>query len=469
MLGITAVTSLLTPLAVRFLGGRRADAHPEHWTETARRAFPVLMGYSLGLFGCLVVAVGLGLGLPDAGPFPRPLRAVLAIATVFGVHLALLRVAGADRRVFTGIVVDLVLRRSALVVFLGMAIFLPGTPTGLVLGLFGGGPLMVWLLIGGGLDLTRWLGLARPAPPELQAASDATVLIVPHNSVNAFAFHQREVVVFTGRALEHLTLDEQLHILAHEEGHLRESTFVKAKRLAGVPYLLLVALWHPIVVLSSLWTFFGLALLTAPPVLLLRRWSRSLETDADDHAADEGDPIGYARALESVYRGNVMPVVIGGSRTHPDLYDRMVRLGVEPAYGRPRAPVTRITSFFATVVPATALVIGGLAWTQAPLRPTTDQAAFWMGIGASPHNTFVQLGDQHRFAFETGLTFFDAAIETRPEQPQGWAGAAWCHAQLGHPLEAASKAERAARLLEHQPWDEWSRWMVDETRRSLDP
>src|SRR4029077_18889578 len=50
----------------------------------------------------------------------------------------------------------------------------------------------------------------------------------------------------------------------------------------------------------------------------------------------------YARALEHLYRLNLLPVVSGlKCQTHPDLYDRLVSCGVQPEYPRPPAPSRR--------------------------------------------------------------------------------------------------------------------------------
>jgi hypothetical protein len=49
--------------------------------------------------------------------------------------------------------------------------------------------------------------------------------------------------------------------------------------------------------------------------------------------------VAYARALEKLYAANLLPVVVRGKRqVHPHLYDRLVAVGVPPAYPRPAPP-----------------------------------------------------------------------------------------------------------------------------------
>jgi hypothetical protein len=46
-----------------------------------------------------------------------------------------------------------------------------------------------------------------------------------------------------------------------------------------------------------------------------------------------------ARALARLYEDNLIPAVLPGrGRTHPDLYDRLLAVGVQPDFPRPTAP-----------------------------------------------------------------------------------------------------------------------------------
>jgi hypothetical protein len=74
--------------------------------------------------------------------------------------------------------------------------------------------------------------------------------------------------------------------------------------------------------------------------LAVRDFVHRMEKRADAMAKKhEGESAGaYARALERLYQLSHTPAVLGGRRTHPDLYDRLLAAGVTPDYPRPRAP-----------------------------------------------------------------------------------------------------------------------------------
>jgi hypothetical protein len=55
----------------------------------------------------------------------------------------------------------------------------------------------------------------------------------------------------------------------------------------------------------------------------------------------EGDPGCYAKALERIYKENLMPAAVAQRTTHPNLYDRMVQAGVTPDFPRP-LPASKI-------------------------------------------------------------------------------------------------------------------------------
>jgi hypothetical protein len=76
--------------------------------------------------------------------------------------------------------------------------------------------------------------------------------------------------------------------------------------------------------------------------------------------AHEGEPGVYARALEKLYRSNLMPAVMRQKRAvHPHLYDRMLEAGVTPEFPRPKPP-SRMMSLLAHGFTATVALLG--AW-----------------------------------------------------------------------------------------------------------
>jgi Zn-dependent protease with chaperone function len=207
-------------------------------------------------------------------------------------------------------------------------------------------------------DLMRWTGILRPADDrfreiatrsaeragiELRSIEQAALPMV-----NAFAFVYDRGIGVTDAALAVLDDDELDAICAHELAHLAEPGWVKAIRLSfGFFWGLLVAslgLLSPMVKSlepqAVLFIFsFGLAgLLVANGAFL--RLVRRMEVRADARASPaEAAPGVYGRALAKIYEMNLVPVVLGAKRrTHPELYDRLVAVGLNPDYPRPAAP-----------------------------------------------------------------------------------------------------------------------------------
>lgn len=151
---------------------------------------------------------------------------------------------------------------------------------------------------------------------------------------------QRALIFSTATAAEHDD-DELRAICRHEIAHLTEGPLLVALRVVQVPVTLLPFIFIP--------TFFtalgGPGIL--PPLLIwwvlhrcFARISLHLEKRADKAARRDADSPVYARALERLHRRNLAPAVLApnASRTHPDLYDRMVAAGFTPDYPRPKPP-----------------------------------------------------------------------------------------------------------------------------------
>ncbi len=220
---------------------------------------------------------------------------------------------------------------------------------GLLAALFVG--LFVAWCWGGFLWVGRQLGLLRAAPERLRriVADVAGRMGIPVRGVwlleyprsFAFALPYTGDLAFSGRLLERLPDDEVAAICAHELGHLAESKLIVGTRVFAdlawlVPWLFLKPASHAFdavgigaIALGSLFTLFG------------ARWfSRHLERRADRAAHTSGGEAGtYARALARLYEDNLIPAVLPSrGRTHPDLYDRLLAVGVQPDFPRPTAP-----------------------------------------------------------------------------------------------------------------------------------
>lgn len=401
--GALALGSASTWAGTRFASGPLRRSGDPHWVERARLSYPALA--VAALFSVLPAAALAMLAWQPTGwiaATPRPLlvAAVFAAAYVgsFAVRRRLARQLRAERapwpRALHREVVTVLLLAPHLVVLVPMLLLLEGrldAPGAAVLGLGALGFLgLGWW---GGLPLARALGGLGDAPDRLARAvaaaaervgiAPAAVHVVDASIANAIAFPSSRSLAFTERALDALSDEELAAVAAHELGHLSEPRAVRLARAAGPLALLPVGAWSPVV--GGL-GFAGLAVLLAVSiawVLGLGRLARRMEVRADAIARGcEGDAGAYARALERIYRANLLPVVMPGRRrVHPHLYDRMLAAGVQPAYRRP-APPSRARSRGGAALASSVLLLGvcglHLLPRMAPLLlPERDAARLW--------------------------------------------------------------------------------------------
>jgi Zn-dependent protease with chaperone function len=158
---------------------------------------------------------------------------------------------------------------------------------------------------------------------------------------NAAAIPWARAMVVSDRLVELLTPDELRAVLAHEAGHLSEPPRVVAARLGSAAFLLFALTTgpriaealgvHPLVAGGAA-VALGLGVLGA-----LRRVARGMEERADAHASVIVGAAPLAEALRKLHADGQMPLVTGSRRVHPDLYDRLTALGVDPG-PRPAPP-----------------------------------------------------------------------------------------------------------------------------------
>ncbi|MEY4916805.1 MAG: hypothetical protein RL616_718 [Verrucomicrobiota bacterium] len=156
----------------------------------------------------------------------------------------------------------------------------------------------------------------------------------------AFAFPTTNEVVFSRRLLEICTDEEIAAICAHELAHLQEGKTILAGRLLGslaiFPLIFINPSIHQFGIFGLLLPYLGLI-----AIIKFTRWlSLRMEKRADALALNEQSREGvYARALEKLYRENILPAVnVNDRQTHPHLYDRMTAAGITPDYLRPAKP-----------------------------------------------------------------------------------------------------------------------------------
>jgi len=276
--------------------------------------------------------------------------------------------------------------------------------------LLGGAALVVYLAMGGTLDLLRLLGLARPASPRLASivAGVAAKTGVRTRGVfevvlpwaNAYALPLSGRLAFTDEALQNLPDDELAAVCAHELGHLSEGRGTVIVRLFAI-----FALYAPLALAKPLLHGgnpgrFALAFLGCyASLILVRRFFRRMEVRADKAARDhEGDAGTYARALARITEVNGMPVVLHNrAGVHPDLYDRLTASGAPPTYPRPEPPprlraLGAVGVSFAAALAGSVALHAGLGAAARAVGPSNSAAAIAIVSASGDARSIAQLG-----------------------------------------------------------------------------
>lgn len=230
------------------------------------------------------------------------------------------------------------------------------------------------LSTGGLFYLLEWFGWIKNAPEAVQTLMNNIAvnskIPAPRTMVyagiyaGAYAYPFNRWILFSDRVLKELDLDLLAAVGRHEMAHLTERWWVAGARFIAVPYLMVIAMARPI---SGSYGFLSWALIfavIAATVKTLEKTWRNMEVRADAEAS-KGDisEREYSRALEKLYEINLIPMVLGGKETHPDLYDRLINLGAAPEYPRPKEPDTSRAGILLLV--ASAVAAGIVIWRPA--------------------------------------------------------------------------------------------------------
>ena len=223
---------------------------------------------------------------------------------------------------------------------------------------------------GGLLWFGRQLGLLIPPTERLMrlVSQTATRVGVPVRGVwllrsaysLAFALPYTGDLLFTDRLLARHPDDEISAVCAHEIGHLSEPRLIVLGRVfLNLAWLLPWVFFKPVMHAFEFPGVFVIALLSFAILLGNRGISRRLEKRADKIAhLNEGESGAYARALVRLYEDNLIPAVLARrTRSHPDLYDRLLSLGAQPDFARPKPATSNAVAVFALLF-LLALLVG---------------------------------------------------------------------------------------------------------------
>jgi Zn-dependent protease with chaperone function len=216
------------------------------------------------------------------------------------------------------------------------------------------------------LFLTKKLGWAKPGlhpfvEPLAQAANIPAppTFILQLLTANALAFPFSRQLGFGDRLVHELSDEEISAVCRHEIAHLTEPALVKISRLSFISFLLPLAMIGPIIGTFGLPVWLVLYLIAVVILAQFNKLSRKMEDRADSHGArTPNSDHEYACALERLYEMNLIPAVLKKRNlTHPDLYDRLARVGAPPSYPRPAPPqVWRAMLMILTCAAATILL-----------------------------------------------------------------------------------------------------------------
>src|SRR5258706_2339472 len=205
------------------------------------------------------------------------------------------------------------------------------------------------LLRGGTIHVARITRLVTPAGETLRrivtTCSQRTrvrirgIWIVHSFYCNAVALPFSRDIAYTDRALEVLPEDEVSAICAHEIRHLTEPNLVLAGRVLASMILLPTLALGPLCQRHGIWGFVGVLLCVCLGASLARLLSRRMEVRADHiEQFSLAERQSYGSALTRLYTENQIPAAMPKRQTHPDLYDRLLALGIQPDFSRPRRP-----------------------------------------------------------------------------------------------------------------------------------
>lgn len=329
-------------------------AKDAHWTERARRLFPALK-----INTTLFLLAPATLAAVQAFSFPALSLGYLyaAIAGIPGAILGSWPMAHAlypqspFSRWLRAVIANFTLQWLLLGVFFAAAVCMPKEFNATVLEIAVGFVVFkAWLICGGMLLLWRMTKSVIPASERLlaivQRCSERSGIPLPKTWIirgagaNALALPIIRTVAVTEGAMEILSDEEIEAVCAHEFAHLTESKGVIRIRILRAYLNFPLIFFKPVL---STWGPIGLIGISLAIVLvntLTLRLSRKMENRADAMAKAHGgasDDV-YARALERMYQRNHIPAVLRGKLSHPNLYDRMVAVGVTPDYPRPLPP-----------------------------------------------------------------------------------------------------------------------------------
>lgn len=455
-------------------------AKDSFWTEQARLLYPARKIKGSLLYGFLIM--GAAAGATYSGPFsflsPRIFSLILFAAIFFSLRYLQLNQEyfllnpekKSEGKIPFNFFVPHLISGIYLLSVLDFSLFLPEDwSRGTFLLLLGGTAyFLVWSLFGR-IYVMKFLGLLSEAPEKLSRAMQKAsqkvgvtprrVFVLKGFSANAMALPQLQWVLFTQKAVEDLSEEEIYAIGLHELGHLKEPFYLWGTRLLPQLFLLPVIAFRPLSALANMsqiqFIFYALLASLVGRMLLSIFFSHKMEVRADavgkEHQEEEGD---YARALEKIYRLNLMPAFTGKrGGSHPDLYHRLIHAGITPAYPKPLPPPKkryhRALLLF-LLLPALLLFLPKILLNNKKIRDrqytSYAMAALALGGGSNQLNYLAWI-ESNKGDYQTALTHYQACTALDPTSVNCPSNAAMLLADFNRCSDAALADQEAQRRL----------------------
>lgn len=323
----------------------------EHWTEQARLLYPARVG---ALYNSILLAVvllgGRHVWFPEIENLDWAILTIIWVSGILGAYPM-------SKEIWPWLSFELWVRDiirlwvmpvGFIMIYVWLFSSMPQEFTSVVwlrFSLFVA--FLLWFVWWGIFPVMRIFGIVKPAPEGLRQMVNRVsqrmrvkvrgVWLWQSAFANAMAFPISSQLMFSTRLMEAMPEVEQEAVCAHELGHLTESTPVVLARvlglLASAPLVLLVPAIHT----YKLSGFLGILTFWMGLKTVSRKVAQKMEVRADTVAAEDATGTTYARALESIYRVNLIPAVMPGKKQiHPHLYDRLLAAGITPDYPRPK-------------------------------------------------------------------------------------------------------------------------------------
>jgi hypothetical protein len=430
-----ATTWLATGVALRPVqAGRHAS-----WVEKARLVYP---GRVVLSFHLLTMPLFFGaIAHFFAGPLSRVPEAMLVTvsgsaalaATLLGLHHFANH--WSENRVTFPLalrwLVFTLARSAPLWVCLVLLILLPSEMDATaVLVLAMGAPVLLFLMLDGGISPGRVVGLITAGDQRLQTLvraaawtahiQPAVVTQISLPSANVWAFPLPRCLVFTDR-LTRILNDEQLNALAVDSlVRLPQRRHAVILGISVTFPMLMMSSLKPVIGSYGLETYVPLFFTSILMFAAIAIWLRRCDTSRRGRmrAVRENVADAYFSALEKIYEADLIPVVYPG-RTRRGLYDRLLRAGRPPSYPRPHPPSQeRVVASISISVAILAILT-----PAAMVTPCLD----WAGLGQN----------------ETGLNL---AAVVRGGQPETLARLGLLYEERGQLTDAATLLRASTEL-----------------------